>query len=433
LDAKPKTQIWTALIAGTIPMGLLQATTTQNDLVVSMWLTALAYLLLYTIRYKVVTALSILSGMGLGLAILTKGTGYVFSAPFLVFLFIFSIYKIYARAVVQFVIVGIIALCLNLGYFARNLYAYNELISGSGGIDDVRIHNVNLQNTVSNMTRNIGLHITVPNQDATNTLQQSIFAIHRWLGMDINNPDTTFGGTYYVYQLKLHEDLEGNPFHLIMIFMATIVWLRNKKTPLFNLYAISLFSSFILFSALLKWQVSGSRLQLPFFILSSPFIAISLGKLQIPALEKLLSIILILISCFYVFYTRPYRIEKRTHDISNITRDYLYVYRFDPKSFLRLKKKIETTQCENIGLLVAGNDPEYPIWYSQQHNIKYEHILINDSGSLIYDSNEVICMLLVSDNVMNVLNADLGRKEIVLSNYRLTWQSPFWYIYVPTK
>jgi hypothetical protein len=36
-------------------------------------------------------------------------------------------------------------------------------------------------------------------------------------------------------------------------------------------------STFIVFSGLLKWQIFGSRLQLPFFLLMAPFVGATLG------------------------------------------------------------------------------------------------------------------------------------------------------------
>src|SRR5262249_49079834 len=83
LGAPPRGQILAAFVCATIPMGVLQASTTQNDYAASLWLVCLVHFLLALDSCPGVLA-SAGAGASLGLALSTKGTAYVFAVPFLV-------------------------------------------------------------------------------------------------------------------------------------------------------------------------------------------------------------------------------------------------------------------------------------------------------------------------------------------------------------
>ena len=89
LGAGPRGQVFAAVLCATIPMGLLQATSTQNDYVLAFWLVCLVTFVLAVVsdtggasdRKSAVAA-----GAALGLALLTKGTGYLLACPFVLWL-----------------------------------------------------------------------------------------------------------------------------------------------------------------------------------------------------------------------------------------------------------------------------------------------------------------------------------------------------------
>lgn len=81
LGGRKIAQIATALICAGIPITVLQATSTQNDLTAAAWLIIFVnfgILLVKTPSFR----FAMLTGLGLGLAILTKTTSYIFALPF---------------------------------------------------------------------------------------------------------------------------------------------------------------------------------------------------------------------------------------------------------------------------------------------------------------------------------------------------------------
>ena len=89
-------------------MGILQATSTQNDYVLSMWLVCMVYFMLIMVDKNNQKGLSLIYtfaiGCSLGLAILTKGTAYVFVLPFILWFFIKSFNKYRASSLKIFLI-----------------------------------------------------------------------------------------------------------------------------------------------------------------------------------------------------------------------------------------------------------------------------------------------------------------------------------------
>jgi 4-amino-4-deoxy-L-arabinose transferase-like glycosyltransferase len=83
LGADTRGQVFAAVIAATIPMGILQASSTQNDYVTTFWLVCLVH---YIFRFKAQPCCANAVGVGasLALALLTKGTAYLYASPLLV-------------------------------------------------------------------------------------------------------------------------------------------------------------------------------------------------------------------------------------------------------------------------------------------------------------------------------------------------------------
>jgi 4-amino-4-deoxy-L-arabinose transferase-like glycosyltransferase len=89
LGGDRRAQILTVVVAATIAMGIMQTSSTQNDYVVAFWLVCLVVFVLRLNRQRPGTgltgeALVVGGALGLGLALLTKPTAYVFAVPFMV-------------------------------------------------------------------------------------------------------------------------------------------------------------------------------------------------------------------------------------------------------------------------------------------------------------------------------------------------------------
>ena len=129
--ATARGQLLSGLIAATIPMGILQSSSTQNDLVVSFWLVCFVVFGILSVRERSVAWTALMS-LSLGLAVLTKGTAYVFAAPFVFWFFLQDVKRSWRHAAGKYLLLGIIVLFMNLGHYQRNYQLFrNPLQSGT--------------------------------------------------------------------------------------------------------------------------------------------------------------------------------------------------------------------------------------------------------------------------------------------------------------
>ena len=217
-------QLVTAIVCATIPMGILQASSTQNDYVTSLWLVCAIYFFMQMIQ-RVSFPTTIVTGVALGLALLTKGTAYVYMFPFVVMVGIILFRRSPKKAMTHFFLIGGIALLLNIGHYARNTQLYrNPLGPGQEGSSQYSYTNEKFSFPImcSNVIRNVGLHLTTPFNQLNQMIERCIYRV---LGNEVNNPLSTWGGTSFrIGKLSFHEDIAGNPLHLLLvIFSSSIV------------------------------------------------------------------------------------------------------------------------------------------------------------------------------------------------------------------
>ncbi|MBF2018786.1 MAG: 4-amino-4-deoxy-L-arabinose transferase [Hydrococcus sp. C42_A2020_068] len=405
LDADRYGQILAAVFCTTIPMGILQASSTQNDYVVAFWLVCLAHYVLSTLPYKKPpTFLVFAIGACLGLAILTKSSGYIFAFPFMVWLFCWYVNRLRWRLWQPFCIVTGTFLLLNLGHYLRNVDLYGSPIATVDYTDDYKIEVYSLQTWISNIIRNLSLHVDIVRYlhlqsfitPITGKVEKIISIIHGFLGVDINDPRTTFpANSYRVPGLSFDENVAGNPLHFFLLLTSLIgFWLKGelRKNKKVISYLLTLIGGFLLLCFMLKIQPYHSRHHLTLFVLFSAFVGLVFSKIANRYIVTALAVILIVTSLPFVFENkfRPIAAEK---NIFNTPRSELYFTNrpYIAASYLGAIDFLKTTNCTNIGFSLGGEaipshlDWEYPFWAllqeNKEQNLRFQHILHPDNTS----------------------------------------------------
>ena len=121
-------QLLAVVLCATIPMGILQAASTQNDYVLSLWLVCFTYFSLLIVQAGVTRSTAIYIGASLGLVILSKGTGYIYAFPPSLALLIWTIRQRQRSLVPLGFLSMAIALTLNIGHYLRNLALSGSLL-----------------------------------------------------------------------------------------------------------------------------------------------------------------------------------------------------------------------------------------------------------------------------------------------------------------
>jgi hypothetical protein len=305
LGATARGQAFAALFCATLPMGILQSTSTQNDYVVAYWLTCLVALVVGVVPRTWPWALAL--GAAAGLAALTKATALVFALPFLIWLAVrllrdevpaggaatdhkdlpgHRMRGRLGRLVGVAVVAGLLALGVNTGQFIRNYDLYGTPLGPDG---EGNQHEVKYLNDVfggaelaSNAMRNTTLQISTPVDGVNRLIERTVVVAHGALGIDPNDAQTTYGATQFsVRQASNGEDTAGNPLHFALLIGVAVVVAashRYRRSPL-GAYLLCLVAGFLLFSLLLRWQPWNSRLMLPLFVLGSAAAGVVLGDL----------------------------------------------------------------------------------------------------------------------------------------------------------
>lgn len=301
LGAKRREQIFAAVVVATIPMGILQASGTQNDYVVSFWLVCFVYYIML-MKYNQRIIYSLAAGASLGFAVLTKPSAYIYAFPFLGWYGISAFRNFRHKSWKPIFIIIFIAMLINIGCYVRNMDLYGAPLPKSGG-EANKVFTIS--SLASNIIRHASLHAGVPSIKINNISENGIRFTHSFLGISADDPRTTFARKFNI-GFSLHEDSAGNLAHLVLIIACALVFfMRRRQKNEQNLanYCFATIAAYLLFCFFLKWTPWQSRLHLPLFVLWSPFAAIVLSRniSYLPRHNRILPLlILIVFSCVIV-------------------------------------------------------------------------------------------------------------------------------------
>ncbi|BAT51762.1 unknown protein [Nostoc sp. NIES-3756] len=400
LGADRRGQIFATVFCATLPMGILQSSSTQNDYVVCFWLVCLAHFVLLTLPYKNPPTYLVLNiGVSFGLAIFTKSSGYIFAFPFMVWLFVWYVNQMRWKMWKPAAMVAAIFFSLNIGHYLRNFDLYRNPIATAEYSVEYKIEIYSLPTFISNIIRNLSLHNDIVRHlglqgfitPFTGIITKLVTIIHGFLGVDMTDSRITHPPNSYhgVPGLSFDENVAGNPLHLLLILIAIAIFifygkLRSNKKIL--AYILSITTGFLLLCWMLKLQPYQSRHHLSLFVLSGAFVGTVFCKILNRYVITFLAVIFLVTSIQFVFNNK-YRPITTQNNIFNTSRNELYFTNRPQliKPFFEATDFIKTTNCADIGLsLGAEKTPsaqywEYPIWILLKNNTnqvtKFGHIL----------------------------------------------------------
>lgn len=378
-----------------IPEAVLQATSTQNDVVVSFFI-ASSILFLLLILKKPTTFNFIFLGVSIGLAFLTKALAYVYLPVFVVMFLFFFVKKNYKRWEKRYFIGGMLTLLIvfsiNINHFQKN-YELCHNIMGTDPKEDkeYKLEDRSLRGIFSNIIKNISLHIdpfyvgNLGNQIAEKT--------HLIMNFDLNKKGMNYIDSKFSSSPSWlnHEDTQPNFLHLLLGFISFITIInviKRKKTEYYKIsyYFLGIIASFLLFNYLLKWQPWNTRIHLPLFFLLIPALTILNVKIK-PNINLIYGAIIILIPySFYLSifnYSRPFiskvNLTSSIKCSDNRFKKYFSNNIVDYVEYKTIVQKTISTGSKNIGLHMHSDSWEYPLYYPLFINKnKMENILVKN-------------------------------------------------------
>jgi len=385
-------QILSAFLIATIPSSILASSNTKNDLVLGAYVLLFFYFQLRFIK-KNSTNNMLFSGLSMGFALLTKGTSYIIIFPigtiFFVFNLIYNKYNDYFTLFYKNIIIVFIGLLINLPFYIRCYINYGNILAMNVN-KDVMNDEFSISTILENIIRNIVMHLGTTIELCNWYLYRAVQII---LGSNMNNPKTTFPGLVFrPPRFLIDEDHAGNLLHTLFIIFSIIllIFIIKKITKKQLTSFLILFFSTLLWCLLLKWQKWPSK-QLPIYLISIPFLSLSIQYLINFKLKSFYIILIIIFSIGsipFLFYnqTRPFfSSNKNSIFFENRSKAYFSNKKSLYLEYKNIIDKININSSLNeIGLSIGGDSWEYPFWslLKTKYNTNFPkiyHLKINNS------------------------------------------------------
>ena len=440
--------ILAAVFVVSIPMGVLQSTSTQTDYVAAFWFLCMAF---FVVRAQSEAGVldRVCLALALGLAPLTKATFYVYAPGFVLWYFILRWRrKGLPKMILEGIAIASLAIALNLGFWARNITTFGSpygplqdrlwigrflstqsgtTVTSTAGGEDHPIAARPLGEYLAKLLRTTAFHLATPigfvNEATLSALRRvpevfdSRFA-EQWNNLAWN-----------------HEDSAPNPLHLVIIVAAGgLVLLGRGPTPagVSRTYALAVLGSYLLLPLLIDEDaIYGIRYQLPFFVLAAPMVGLAGSGPRGRGSVSLLSWSMLLLAVPFLLFnnTRPLigwtpwptRIGSV---LTTPAAEILFTSNERLRgSYVPGTDLVSESGCKQVGLRIDSHDLEYVFWWllrAPQSGIRIESIYVTERLKPLLDPAFRPCAILCTicgdrDRLHGLpMAADLDRLDVFL-------------------
>ena len=117
----------------------------------------------------------------------------------------------------------------------------------------------------------------------------AVVKIHTFLGIDPQDPDTTWRWVEFRAPRNSNHEAEANNRWHLLILIASVALCRGRWAR----YAASVAGAFLLFCFYLKWQPYFSRVLMPLFVLMAPVAAMAISRIPLTAVQVVICAMLL--------------------------------------------------------------------------------------------------------------------------------------------
>jgi hypothetical protein len=390
LGADRRGQALASLFVVTLPLAILQSTSTQTDLVTASFVVVFVARLLELLRQpRFGTGLECCLAISLG--VLSKATAALIGLPFAVWLVCWLALPgrrglkigIFCAGATMF-------LAVNSLFFWRNYESFGALVSPEGRA--VTNGSFGLAQTLNNAVYDIAVNLPIGIRPIDHALKAAIQSICVGLGLTAHSADTLFLNRPFSVPTGfsiLHEDTASNPVHLAvaMVFGGGLVkdTLKGGGEQSDLIYPLCLAAGFLMFATGLRWQPWISRLETPLFVLAGPLVGVAAARWRPETIRRTMLIL--------AAASLPWLLCNPTRPL--LPYPYFFNSRVDTlfanrpaleQPYRRAAAAIIDGRFRNIGLVFGRDDWEYPLWfllqpYLEQNGARIEHV-VSDATSV---------------------------------------------------
>ncbi len=359
------------LLAATIPMAVLQATSTQNDVFLASLIliatdAAIALCSAHRPNGRSITHWLRL-GLASGLALMTKGTAMLF-LPWLFVVGVvgslFAARKSKSRQLIYVAGAGMVALVIFTPHWLRNTQSFEHPLGPPAIVETYRNQPAGVLAVVTNASRDISRELATPLPALNRAMYDAVIHLHRAVGLTGQEEAYKFKHVQYgVPTIRINEDLMAGLWHawLIPPALLALVWLvwRQKPGALpFALLAGVTSTSLFGFWFAVAWQPWHPRLHLPWMLLFCPALAWVLVQVRLMRVRFVIAAVL-LATAFYVAIQN----ELRPIHWEGITQPRAQKY-FNARPWMYEKHlaalEALPVDVERVGLVSSNDAWEFP-------------------------------------------------------------------------
>jgi hypothetical protein len=369
---------WAAVaFAVSIPMAILQATSTQNDLVTAFWLIGLLYFVALSAQRDLLMEELLALAFTFGLGLATKGTFYPYAALPMIYFIVQQFRRNKPLQVVRHgLLIAVIVLALNLGFWGRNLVTFGSPLGSVGWVQAKIGSDLTPGGLAGRLVRTIFLNLVTPKDSLNTRIIRGLQSVFRSIDPQMANFKLIWGWN--------HEDLAGNPLHLFLV-PVTLIGLFTARKRLSSRfvapYSILTIGAFILLAIFINFGVYDGRYELGFFIAWAPAFGIFMDTLQGKWITVSGAVVLLIASLPWVFFnrTRPLIAMRPSSDPFTIpcladctagsvlneppTRILFAGWIYLQGPYTQATRAVQQSGCKSVGLQIDSHDLEYTFWW----------------------------------------------------------------------
>jgi hypothetical protein len=273
-------QLLAAATVVAAPMVVVEATSTQNDLVVAAWLACAATLVADELGRRSTATAVIGIGAAAGLVVVTKPTGWIALGPVLL---LWGLAQLRQRAVrrTAAATIGMIALVGVLAgpYLSRVTADFGNPLGPPNQRGNLTLQRHDPPSVLVNALRIGASTMLVPLPAVNRAVSDAVIDFAHAIGVDPQDPAITMAAFPSPIWFP-DEDRSPYPVQSALVLLATVGSLLARRVPgRVRAYALTVLGSLIGYAAVLKWQPWGNRLVGGALILGAPLVGWALARL----------------------------------------------------------------------------------------------------------------------------------------------------------
>ena len=371
----------TCVLAVTLPIGIVESISTQNDYTTAFWVLCLFSLAFCLWRAPLNPYYMAGAGLAAGLGVLTKATTYLYTAPLLVAGGVWWTLKIRGvrqdssserqrscrGCMLKSAIVFVLPFALlNGGHLIRNYSLFGSPMGSKQILALEKNGKISPAIAASNVIRNLALHTDTGAPWLTRTLNLCLRTAHGLTGQDLNDPASTYENCPFQFfeKLVLFDSVASCSVHLLITLAAFCILIFQPRRNIYLLiYALLAIAGFGLFCILLKWQIWHSRIHLTWFLLLVPIVALVAVERLPRWTFRLSSCALLIAGLVTVFENRSRPVLSK--QFWSLPREKQYLIAHDKhlmEPLANLSDQIMRSGAAQVGLKADFCGIEYPLW-----------------------------------------------------------------------